>query len=57
MAKKAQALRELEREKQKYEELQKKLEKEKLDINHEHSRIRKQKEILDEGRISLYQQI
>ena len=57
MAKKAQALRELEREKQKYEELQKKLEKEKLDINHEHSRIRKQQEKLDEGRISLYQQI
>ena len=57
MAKKAQALRELEREKQKYEELQKKLEKEKLDINHEHSRLRKQQEKLDEGRISIYQQI
>lgn len=56
MAKKAQALRELEKEKQKYEELQKKLEKEKLDNEREDSRIRSERSRLQQGTISLYQQ-
>ena len=56
MAKKAQALRELEKEKQKYEELQKKLEKEKLDNEREDSRPRSERSRLQQGTISLYQQ-
>ena len=50
MAQKAQALKELELEKKKYEELQSKLEKEKLDLSRQDARIREERQKVDQGK-------
>lgn len=50
MAQKAQALKELELEKKKYEELQSKLEKEKLDLSRQDTRIREERQKVDQGK-------
>ena len=50
MAQKAQALKELELEKKRYEELQSKLEKEKLDLKRQDARIREEQNKVDQGK-------
>ena len=50
MAQKAQALKELELEKKRYEELQSKLEKEKLDLSRQDARIREERQKVDQGK-------
>ena len=50
MAQKALALKELELEKKKYEELQSKLEKEKLDLSRQDTRIREERQKVDQGK-------
>lgn len=53
MAQKAQALKELELEKKRYEELQSKLEKEKLDLSRQDARIREERQKVDQERREL----
>ena len=50
MAQKALVLKELELEKKKYEELQSKLEKEKLDLSRQDARIREERQKVDQGK-------
>ena len=50
MAQKTQALKELELEKKRYEELQSKLEKEKLDLKRQDARIREERNKVDQGK-------